>query len=208
MIPDNNQEKSPEAFGRSRRCSMRMCCSTVNKDGDDMKGFSEAATQGPAVSMIPARPDSSEGATEKFIVASSERKQRVLILCTGNSCRSQLAEALWRYEAGARWDCFSAGTDPKGIHPRTGSVLKELSISLDGQRSKHLREFAGQSFDLVITVCDHAQAVCPVFPGAARQEHWPFDDPATAKGSDEEVMAVFRRVRDKIRERIREYVNQ
>ena len=136
------------------------------------------------------------------------RKQRVLILCTGNSCRSQLAEAIWRHDAGDRWDCFSAGVDPKGINPRTGRVLKELSISLDGHRSKNVSEFAGQHFDLVITVCGHAREVCPVFPGAARQEHWPFDDPAAAKGSDEEVMAVFRRVRDQIWERIREFVNQ
>jgi arsenate reductase len=136
------------------------------------------------------------------------RKQRVLILCTGNSCRSQLAEALWRHEAGDRWECFSAGTDPKGINPRTIQVLKELSISPNEHRSKHVREFAGQHFDLVITVCGHAQEECPVFSGAARQEHWPFDDPAAAKGSDEEVMAVFRGVRDQIRERIREFVQR
>ena len=139
---------------------------------------------------------------------SAEPRQRVLILCSGNSCRSQLAEALWRREAGDRWEVFSAGTEPKGINPLTGRVLKELSISLDGHRSKHLREFAGQHFDLVITACGHAQKVCPVFPGATRQEHWPFDDPATAKGSEEEVFAVFRRVRDQIRERIRAYLNQ
>jgi arsenate reductase len=138
--------------------------------------------------------------------SSPARKQRVLILCTGNSCRSQLAEALWRHEAGDRWEVFSAGTDPKGINPLTGRVLKELSISLDGHRSKHVREFAGQPFDLVITVCGHAQEVCPVFPSAAQQEHWPFDDPAEAKGSEEAVLAVFRRVRDQIRKRIREYV--
>jgi len=149
-----------------------------------------------------------EGAAEKFIVGVTQAKRRVLILCTGNSCRSQLAEALWRHEAGDRWDCFSAGADPKGINPRTERVLKELSISLDGHRSKHVREFTGQHFDLVITVCGHAQEACPVFPGAARKEHWPFDDPASAKGTDEEVMGVFRRVRDQIRERIREFVNE
>jgi arsenate reductase len=139
--------------------------------------------------------------------AEPSSKKRVLILCTGNSCRSQLAEALWRHEAGDRWEVFSAGVDPKGINPRTGRVLQELSISLDGHRSKHVREFAGQRFDLVITVCGHAQEVCPAFPGAARREHWPFDDPAAAKGSEEEVLPVFRRVRDQIHERIREYVN-
>jgi len=140
--------------------------------------------------------------------APSSPKKRVLILCTGNSCRSQLAEALWRHEAGDRWDVFSAGVDPKGINPRTGRVLKELSISLDGHRSKHVREFEGQRFDLVITVCGHAQEVCPAFPGAARQEHWPFDDPAAAKGTEAEVLPVFRRVRDQIHERILAYLNR
>jgi len=138
--------------------------------------------------------------------ADPSAKKRVLILCTGNSCRSQLAEALWRHEAGDRWEVFSAGVDPKGINPRTGQVLKELSISLDGHRSKHVREFEGQRFDLVITVCGHARDVCPAFPGAERQEHWPFDDPAAAKGSEEEVLPVFRRVRDQIHDRIRQYV--
>jgi arsenate reductase len=136
----------------------------------------------------------------------SAPKKRVLILCTGNSCRSQLAEALWRHEAGDRYDAFSAGVDPKGVNPRTLRVLNELSISTDGLRSKHLKEFEGQRFDLVITVCGHAQEVCPAFPGAVRQEHWPFDDPANAKGSEEEVLPVFRRVRDAIHQRIREYL--
>ena len=97
-------------------------------------------------------------------MSSPPGKKRVLILCTANSCRSQLAEALWRHEAGDRWDVFSAGVDPKGINPLTRRVLQELSISLEGHRSKHVREFAGQRFDLVITVCDHAREVCPVFP--------------------------------------------
>jgi arsenate reductase len=130
--------------------------------------------------------------------------KRILILCTGNSCRSQLAEALWRHEAGDRYDAQSAGVDPKGVNPLTLRVLKELSICTDGLRSKHVEEFAGQRFDLVITVCGHAQEVCPAFPGAARQEHWPFEDPASAKGSEEEVLPVFRRVRDAIHQRIRE----
>ena len=136
----------------------------------------------------------------------SPSRERVLILCTGNSCRSQLAEAIWRHEAGDRYEVFSAGTQPKGINPRTGVVLRELSISLDGHRSKDVREFFGQPFDLVITVCDHARETCPVFPGAKRQEYWPFDDPAAATGSEEEILTVFRRVRDQIRARIREYV--
>jgi arsenate reductase len=136
----------------------------------------------------------------------SRPKQRVLILCTGNSCRSQMAEGIWRHEAPDRYEVFSAGTHPKGINLRTGVVLKELSISLDGHRSKDVCEFFGQPFDLVITVCDRARETCPVFPGAKRHEHWPFDDPAAATGSEEEILTVFRRVRDQIRARIREYV--
>ena len=139
-------------------------------------------------------------------MSNSPPKQRVLILCTGNSCRSQLAEAIWRHEAGERYEVFSAGTQPKGISLRTGVVLTELSSSLDGHRSKDVREFVGQPFDLVITVCDHARESCAVFSGAKRQEHWPFDDPAAATGSEDEILAVFRRVRDQIRARIQEYV--
>lgn len=135
-------------------------------------------------------------------------KQRVLILCTGNSCRSQMAEALWRHEAGDRWEAQSAGVDPKSVHPLARRVLDEAGISTEGLRSKHLREFAGQAFDLVVTVCDNAREVCPVIPGAVRREHWPFDDPPAATGTEEEVLAVFRRVRDQIQARIREYLRQ
>jgi arsenate reductase len=133
-------------------------------------------------------------------------KKRVLILCTGNSCRSQIAEALWRHEAGDRYEVFSAGTEPRAIHPLTARVLQEFGISLAGQRSKHVDEFAGQRFDLVVTVCGHAAATCPVFSGAARTQHWPFDDPAAAAGSDAELLTVFRWVRDQIHRRIREHL--
>jgi arsenate reductase len=143
---------------------------------------------------------------EKPIVSSPPGKKRVLILCTANSCRSQLAEALWRHEAGDRYDVFSAGTEPKEIHPLTARVLQELSISLKGHRSKDVREFTGQHFDLVVTVCGHARDTCPAFPRAVRMEHWPIDNPAATVGSEEAVLAVFRRVRDDIRQRIREYV--
>jgi arsenate reductase len=134
-------------------------------------------------------------------------KQRVLILCTGNSCRSQLAEALWRHEAGGRYEVASAGTAPQGIHPLAVHVLQEIGISTAGQRSKHVGELAGQQFDLIVTVFDHARDTCPVWPGHGRREHWPFDDPAAAVGTEEEVLAVFRRVRDQIRQRIRVHLS-
>jgi arsenate reductase len=139
-------------------------------------------------------------------MSSPSGKERVLILCTGNSCRSQLAEALWRDEAGGRYEVASAGTAPKPIHPLTARVLQELSISLEGHRSKHVNEFIGLRFDLVVTVCDQARETCPTFPGAAKTLHWPFDDPAAAVGKQDDVLAVFRRVRDEIRRTVRDYI--
>ena len=139
-------------------------------------------------------------------MSEDSRKQRVLILCTGNSCRSQLAEALWRHEAGDRFEVASAGTAPTGIHPLAVRVLEEVGASAAGQYSKHVSELSGQHFDLAVTVCGHARDRCPVWPGHSRREHWPFDDPAAATGSEEEVLAVFRRVRDQIRRRIREHL--
>jgi arsenate reductase len=132
--------------------------------------------------------------------------QRVLILCTGNSCRSQLAEALWRAAAGDRYEVASAGTAPKGVHSLTLRVLQEKGVPTAGLRSKHVSEFTGQPFDLVVTVCDHARETCPVWPGHRRLEHWPFEDPAAATGPEDEVLAVFRRVRDQIDRRIREFI--
>jgi len=129
--------------------------------------------------------------------------KRVLILCTGNSCRSQMAEGLWQTLGEGRWESFSAGSKPSGyVHPMALRAMQERGIDLASARSKSVDEFAGQPFDLVITVCDNAKAACPVFPGAAEQRHWPFDDPADAVGSDEEKMKFFRRVRDEIEERI------
>lgn len=136
-------------------------------------------------------------------------KKRVLILCTGNSCRSQMAEAIWRQFAGDAWEPFSAGSNPAGyVHPLAVSVMKEVGIDLTSARSKHVEEFTGQPFDLVVTVCDGAKEACPVFPGAKRQEHWPFQDPAGGEGTEEEKFGLFRRVRDQIRERIAAYLEQ
>lgn len=127
----------------------------------------------------------------------------VLILCTGNSCRSQMAEALWNAAGGGRWHAVSAGSKPAGyVHPLAIAALKEEGLDLADARSKHVDEFQGQSFDLVITVCDNAREACTTVPGATQTLHWPFPDPADAQGSDEQKMPVFREVRDAIRERI------
>ncbi|HEX8070171.1 MAG TPA: arsenate reductase ArsC [Pyrinomonadaceae bacterium] len=133
-------------------------------------------------------------------------KKRVLILCTGNSARSQMAEGLLRHDGGARFEVFSAGTRPAGVRAEAVVVLRELGIDISAQRSKSVDEFAGQAFDYVITVCEHARAECPVFPAATRQLHWSFDDPAAAAGDYEERLAVFRRVRDELRARLRGFL--
>ena len=130
-------------------------------------------------------------------------KRRVLILCTGNSARSQMAEGLLRHDAGDFFDVASAGTAPVPVKPEAVAVMREAGIDISGHRSKSVEEFAGQNFDYVITVCDHARETCPVLPGAARKFHWSFPDPAEAAGSPEDRLAVFRRVRDRIREQLR-----
>lgn len=130
-------------------------------------------------------------------------KERVLFLCTGNSARSQIAEGLLRAMAGDRYEAFSAGTHPKGLHPRTIETMKEAGIDVSGQRSKDVQEFFGQHFDFVITVCDRARQSCPVFPGSS-PIHWGFEDPAEAPA---ELQAeVFRRVRDEIRDRLQSFL--
>ena len=134
-------------------------------------------------------------------------KKRVLILCTGNSCRSQMAEALWRAHGRSKWDAFSAGSNPAGyVHPLAINVMKEIGYDLSSNRSKHVSEFVDQPFDLVLTVCDSARETCPILPGAVKTLHWPFEDPAQTDGSHEEKLAVFRRVRDEIKEKIAEYL--
>ena len=126
-------------------------------------------------------------------------KKRVLILCTGNSARSQMAEGLLRNDAGDRFDVESAGTKPGIVRPEAIAVMRELGMDISGHRSKHVDEFEGQHFDYVITVCDHAKESCPVFFGAAKRLHHSFEDPAAVIGSEEERLAVFRRVRDELR---------
>jgi arsenate reductase len=139
-------------------------------------------------------------------VPATPTKQRVLVLCTGNSCRSQLAEAIWRHEAGDRYEVQSAGTAPKSVNPLTLKVLEEIGVSTAGLRSKQVNEIDTRNIDLLITVCDHAKENCPILPGNFQRIHWPFDDPAATQGSEEEVLPVFRRVRDQIRERIKQHL--
>lgn len=123
----------------------------------------------------------------------------VLILCTGNSCRSHLAEGILRQAAGDRLDVRSAGSKPAGyVHPLAIQVMAEIGIDLSGHRSKHLDEFLQQDVETVITVCGNADQACPMFPGQLNRHHWGFEDPAHAPGSVEEQLAVFRRVRDQI----------
>ena len=130
---------------------------------------------------------------------------RVLFVCTGNSARSVMAEALLRQHGGDTFDVYSAGTQPKGINPLTLRVLADAGIDASWARSKSVDEFRGQSFDYVVTVCDEARQVCPVFPGVHESLHWGYEDPADAQGSDDERLAVFRRVFIQIGERIRQF---
>jgi arsenate reductase len=129
-------------------------------------------------------------------------KTRVLFLCTGNSCRSQMAEALLRQIAGDRFESCSAGSEPSGfVHPLAIEAMHEVGIDISAQRSKSVHEFlppAGTPPDLIVTVCSSAAANCPVFPESVTALTWEFDDPATAEGTDEEKLITFRRVRNEI----------
>lgn len=139
----------------------------------------------------------------------SERpvKQRVLILCTANSARSQMSEGLLRRIGGGRFDVFSAGTHPTAVRPEAISVMREIGIDISGHRSKGVDEFHGQTFDYVITVCDDANESCPTFPGPTKRIHWSFPDPAAVTGSQADREPAFRKVRDEIAERLREFVD-
>lgn len=136
-------------------------------------------------------------------------KRRVLFLCTGNSARSQMAEALVNARWGDRWQAYSAGTRPAGyVHPMAVEVMREIGISMEGARSKAVNEFLGQAFDLVVTVCDQAAEACPVWPGQARRVHLGFPDPAAVQGSPETVRQAFRRVRDDLAEGLERLLRQ
>ena len=131
---------------------------------------------------------------------------QVLILCTGNSARSQMAEGWLRHLAGDRFDVYSAGTKPSVVNPRAIAAMAEVGIDISHHRSKSLTEYLDHSFDSVITVCDQAAEACPIFPGPAKRLHWSFPDPAAATGSEEERMHAFRTVRDDIAAHLREWI--
>jgi arsenate reductase len=130
-------------------------------------------------------------------------RKRVLILCTGNSARSQMAEGLLRYDAGDRFEVESAGTKASFVRPEAIAAMKEIGIDISGHRSKDVAEFDGQPFDYVITVCDNARETCPVFFGAAEKLHQSFPDPAAVEGSADERLAAFRAVRNELRDYLR-----
>jgi len=132
-------------------------------------------------------------------------KKRVLILCTGNSCRSQMAEGFLRHMAGDRFEVFSAGVKPIQINPLAIKAMAEAGVDISKHRSKSAMEFIGQQFDYIITVCDNAKQTCPVFPGKHEKIHWDLEDPAEARGSEEERLVVFRKIRDEIRKKIEEW---
>jgi arsenate reductase len=131
---------------------------------------------------------------------------RVLFVCTGNSARSVMAEALLRHHGGPDFEVRSAGTEPKGVNPLTLRVLADAAIDASWARSKSVTEFLGQPFDFVITVCDQARQTCPVFPGVHESLHWGYEDPGAAEGTDEERLAVFRRVFIQLSERINQFI--
>ena len=127
-------------------------------------------------------------------------KPSILILCTGNSCRSHMAEGILRAAAGDILEVHSAGSRPTGfVHPKAIAVLAEIGIDISSHTSKSMNDFLDRDIDTVITVCGNADQACPIFPGQIHRHHWPFDDPAHATGTEEEQLAVFRRVRDEIR---------
>ena len=132
---------------------------------------------------------------------------KVLFLCTGNSARSQMAEALLRKYAGDQFDVYSAGLEPRGINPYTVRAMNEIGVDLSGHRSKDVMEYLGRmNFGYVITVCDNAEANCPIFPFVTTRLHWSFEDPARFEGADEDKLAKFREVRNQIDERIRSWL--
>ncbi|MBW2056364.1 MAG: arsenate reductase ArsC [Deltaproteobacteria bacterium] len=133
---------------------------------------------------------------------------RVLFVCTGNSCRSQMAEGWARHILGNRVEAHSAGTEPGALHPGAIQVMGEAGVDISFQRSKSMDEFRGQPFDLVIILCDDAESLCPVFPGGSKRIHVGFPDPARAAGTEEEIMEAFRLIRDRIRRELIDLVEE
>jgi len=137
------------------------------------------------------------------------KKPRVLFLCTGNSARSQMAEAFLRKQAGERFEVYSAGLEPTEINPYTLRVMQEAGVDMSGQRSKSLKEYMGKvHFGYLITVCSNAEDKCPIFPGMGMRLHWPFEDPAAFEGSDAAKLEKFRQVRDQIKARVAAWLDE
>jgi len=137
----------------------------------------------------------------------TDRKPRVLFLCTGNSARSQMAEAFLRHYGGDRFEAHSAGMEPKGINPYTVRVMAEKEFDLDGQRSKGIEEYMTKvHIGYLITVCSNAEENCPIMPFVGARIYWPFEDPAAFEGTDEEKTKKFREVRDQIEARVKEWL--
>ena len=134
--------------------------------------------------------------------------KRILVLCTGNSARSQMGEGLFRAEGRGRFEVFSAGTKPSFVRPEAIAAMREIGIDISAHRSKSVDEFAGQPMDYVVTVCDHARDICPVFPAGTERIHWSFEDPAALQGTEEQRLAEFRRIRDQIHERVSAFVQE
>jgi arsenate reductase (thioredoxin) len=133
-------------------------------------------------------------------------KKRVLFLCTGNSCRSQMAEGWLRCLGGEQFDVVSAGTHPVGLNPYAVMVMQEANVDISNHASERVDPYLEQHFDYVITVCGRAQDNCPIFPGASSMLHWGFDDPAKAEGTYEQQVVVFRQIRDEIADRVRRFI--
>ena len=134
--------------------------------------------------------------------------KKILFLCTGNSCRSQMGEGFMRHMAGNKFEVFSAGVEPTQVNPYAIKVMAEAGIDISSHQSKSVDEFLEQEFDYVITVCNHAKQICPVFPGQYERIHWDIEDPADAKGSEQEKLAFFRKIRDEIKEKCLEFLNK
>ncbi|HVB29610.1 MAG TPA: arsenate reductase ArsC [Terriglobia bacterium] len=133
---------------------------------------------------------------------------RVLILCTGNSARSQMAEGLLRHEAGTSWEVSSAGTKPSRVRPEAIAVMREAGIDISSHHSKSVDEFVGKDFDYVITVCDNARESCPVFPAGTHRIHWSIEDPAAVEGAEEERLNAFRQARNELQKRLRAFLRE
>ncbi len=136
-----------------------------------------------------------------------QNRPRVLFLCTGNSCRSQMAEGLLKHYGIGNFDVYSAGLKPSHVHPLAIKVMAESSIDITNQHSKTVNEFLDQEFSYIITVCGGAKELCPAFKGNYNALHWRIDDPATARGTEEEMMKVFRDTRDKISEEVNHFIS-